>query len=200
MLWKENRAPPRPPEPFPVWRARVDNLRKGTVMSPNGSHPSEGAAVDATARDATAATVKDQRLPVRIVRFCNHLPWFTYLLLVYVVGQLLVEDPRSILFDVGGYQLTWVEVLYLLATMAAMVELLKVSHPGINNTNDALLMMGAAMVYLVLFILGTASVVGFGVFNNTEFFMLLFISWVQVIMGFTINGRTLKRAIGYAAE
>ncbi len=169
-------------------------------MLPNGSYPSDDETTSNAAKDATAATAKDRRIARKLVRICNRLPWFTYLLLVYIVAQWLVENPRNPMFEIGVYQLSWVEVLYLLAVLAAMVELLKVSEPGINNTNDALLMLGAGVVYLILFVLGMAQVNGFGLFNNTEFFMLTFISIVQVVMGFTINGRTLKRAIGYTAE
>ncbi|MFP4171413.1 MAG: hypothetical protein ACLFV4_00725 [Candidatus Hydrogenedentota bacterium] len=163
-------------------------------MEQNEEHPDAGAA-GAT----VVARTKRQRLADFFGR-CGVVPWFTYLFLLYIILQVTVSDMRAVFLSVGTYQLSWIEVLYLLATIVAMAELLKVSKPGINNTNEALFMLAVALVYLVVFVLGTAGINGFGIFNNTEFLMLLIISFTQVVMGFTINGRTLKRAIGYAAE
>lgn len=163
-------------------------------MEQNEEHPDEGAA---------GATVVARTKRQKVANFFGHcgvVPWFTYLFVLYIILQLAVTDMRAVFLSVGTYQLSWIEVMYLLATIVAMAELLKVSKPGINNTNEALFMLGVAMVYLVVFVLGTAGIRGFGIFNNTEFLMLLIISLTQVVMGFTINGRTLKRAIGYASE
>ncbi|MFO7774845.1 MAG: hypothetical protein R6W89_03515 [Candidatus Hydrogenedentota bacterium] len=160
----------------------------------NEEHPDAGAS-----GAAVVARTKRQKI-ANFFGYCGSVPWFTYLFLLYVILQLTVTDMRAVFLSMGTYQLSWIEVMYLLATIVAMAELLKVSKPGINNTNEALFMLAVALVYLVVFVLGTAGINGFGIFNNTEFLMLLIISFTQVVMGFTINGRTLKRAIGYAAE
>ncbi len=160
----------------------------------NGEHPEAGAA------GTTVVTRTRRQKTKNILEYLGVVPWFTYLFVLYIVVQLAVTDMRGIFFSVGTYQLSWVEVMYLMATMVAMAELLKVSKPGINNTTEALFMLAVGLVYLVAFLLGTVGTRGFGVFNNTEFLMLLVISWTQVVMGFTINGRTLKRAIGYASD
>ena len=101
---------------------------------------------------------------------------FAYILILYVIIELTVSNVRNILFDFGGYSLTWVEVMYLLATFVAMGELLRVSKPGIDNTREALAMLAVGIIYLVLFVLGAAGVGGFSIFSNTEFLMLMFIS------------------------
>ena len=160
----------------------------------NEEHPDEGAA------GATVVARTRRQKIGNFFGYCGVVPWFTYLFVLYIVVQLAVADMRAVFLSIGTYQLSWIEVMYLLATIVAMAELLKVSKPGINNTNEALFMLSVAIVYLVVFVLGTAGIDGFGIFNNTEFLMLLVISWTQVVMGFTINGRTLKRAIGYASE
>lgn len=167
-------------------------FREGSEQ--NEEHP------DAEAAGTTVVTRTRRQKTKNVVEYLGVVPWFTYLFVLYVVVQLAVEDMRAVFFSVGTYQVSWVEVMYLLATMVAMAELLKVSKPGINNTNEALFMLAVGLIYLVAFVLGTAGINGFGIFNNTEFLMLLIISFTQVVMGFTINGRTLKRAIGYAAE
>ncbi len=163
-------------------------------MEQNEEHPDAGAA------GATVVARSKRQKIGNFLGYCGVVPWFTYLFVLYIVVQLAVADMRAVFLSIGTYQLSWIEVMYLLATMVAMAELLKVSKPGINNTNEALFMLAVAMVYLVVFVLGTAGISGFGIFHNTEFLMLLVISWTQVVMGFTINGRTLKRAIGYASE
>ncbi len=127
-------------------------------------------------------------------RFMRNFPGFVYILIVYVLVGLLVPDTRAILFTVfGSYSLTTVEILYLLGTFTAMAELLRVSKPGIDNTIEALFMLGVGIVYLFLLMLGALRIPGFGIFGNTEFLMLTMISAFQVIMAFIINARTLKR-------
>ena len=80
--------------------------------------------------------------------------------------------------------------------MVALVEQMKVSHPGIDNTMEALGMIGMGVVQLILFVLGTAKVAGFGIFNNTEFLVLTFISLAAAGVAVLINARTLRRTIG----
>jgi hypothetical protein len=96
----------------------------------------------------------------------------------------------------GPYQLSWVEVLLVVASVLALVEQMKVSHPGIDNTMEALGMIGMGVVQLILFVLGTAKVAGFGIFNNTEFLVLTFISLAAAVVAVLINARTLRRTIG----
>jgi hypothetical protein len=128
------------------------------------------------------------------------IPLFTFLLLFYVVIELSVENVRSVIFTVGSYSLTWVEIIYLCATVMAMAELLRVSKPGIDNTKEALFMGGIWVVYLVLFLLGATRIEMLRIFNNTEFLILTLIGLSQVILAFMINARTLKRTIDYTGD
>jgi hypothetical protein len=80
--------------------------------------------------------------------------------------------------------------------MMAMVEQLRVSHPGIDNTVEAILMAAIAAVQVLLFALGAAGVSNLGIFNNTEFLMLTLISMTQAVVAILINARTLRRTIG----
>jgi hypothetical protein len=96
------------------------------------------------------------------------VPGFLYVLVLYIAGKFVFADPRAILLQWGEYQLTSVEVLMVAAAMVAMAEQLRVSHPGIDNTVEAILMAAVAALQVLLFALGAAGVAGLGIFNNTS--------------------------------
>jgi hypothetical protein len=126
----------------------------------------------------------------------KYVPGFLYILVLYVAGKFAFSDPRAILIQWSDYQLTWVEVLLVGAAMVAMAEQLRVSHPGIDNTVEAILMAAVAAVQVLLFALGAAGVQPLGIFNNTEFLLLTLISTTQAVVAILINARTLRRTIG----
>src|SRR5215831_12751603 len=126
----------------------------------------------------------------------KYVPGFAYILVLFVIGKLIFPDPRAILVQWNGYHLSWVEVLMVGAAMMAMAEQLRVSHPGIDNTIEAILMAAIAGVQVLLFALAAADVRPLGIFNNTEFLMLTLISMTQAIVAILINARTLRRTIG----
>jgi hypothetical protein len=125
----------------------------------------------------------------------RYIPLFLFVLILYLIGKSLIADPRSQV-GLGAYHLSWVEVLLVVASVAALLEQMKVSHPGIDNTIEALGMIGMGVLQLMLFIMGAASIKGFGIFNNTEFLVLAFISLVAAVIAVLINARTLRRTIG----
>jgi hypothetical protein len=127
-------------------------------------------------------------------------PGFFYILLLFIAGRFIFADPRATLFQWGKYHLSWVEVLMVGAAMMAMAEQLKVSHPGIDNTVEAILMGAMAGVQVLLFALGAAGVQPLAIFNNTEFLMLTLISITQAIVATMINARTLRRTIGVSGS
>jgi hypothetical protein len=126
----------------------------------------------------------------------KYVPGFLYILVLYVAGKFIFSDPRATLLQWGEYQLAWVEVLMVGAAMMAMAEQLRVSHPGIDNTIEAIMMVAIAAVQVLLFALGAAGVRALGIFNNTEFLMLTLISVTQAVVAILINARTLRRTIG----
>jgi hypothetical protein len=119
-----------------------------------------------------------------------------YILILFIVGQFIFTDPRAVLIQWREYHLSWVEVLMVGAAMTAMVEQLRVSHPGVDNTMEAIFMGAIAGVQVLLFALGAAGVRPLAMFNNTEFLMLTLISMTQAIVAAKINARTLRRMIG----
>ena len=146
----------------------------------------------ALAGRATAgqARVSEGRSAVRYV------PGFAYILALYIIGKLLFADPRATIVEWRDYHLSWVEILMVGAAMMAMAEQLRVSHPGIDNTVEAILMAAMAGIQVLLFALGAAGVQALSIFNNSEFLMLTLISMTQAIVAILINARTLRRTIG----
>jgi len=130
----------------------------------------------------------------------RYTPGFLYILILFVAGRLIFTDPRAILVQWGEYHLSWVEVLMVGAAMMAMVEQLRVSTPGVDNTIEALLMGAIAGVQVLLFALGATGVKALAMFNNTEFLMLTLISMTQAIVAVLINARTLRRTIGVGSN
>jgi hypothetical protein len=123
------------------------------------------------------------------------VPGFVYILLLYIIGRFVFPDPRVPLFDISGYQLSWVEVLLFTAAIVAMAEQVKVAKPGINNTTEVLLMGATAIIQIVLFALSAAKVPILSIFDNTEFFLLTLINLAQTAVAYQINSATLMRTI-----
>jgi hypothetical protein len=146
----------------------------------------------ARASSATAAHVQGTRRANPL----KYIPGFFYVLVFFIVGKLIFADPRATLVHWGEYHLSWVEVLLVAAAMMAMAEQLRVSHPGIDNTIEAILMGAIAGIQVLLFALGAAGVRPLAIFNNTEFLMLTVISMTQAVVAILINARTLRRTIG----
>jgi hypothetical protein len=150
-------------------------------------------------RNSDGALASTSAAHVQGVRRTNPLkytPGFLYILVFFIVGKLIFSDPRATLVQWGEYNLSWVEVLLVGAAMMAMAEQLRVSHPGVDNTIEAILMGAIASLQVLLFALGAAGVRPLAIFNNTEFLMLTVISMTQAIVAILINARTLRRTIG----
>jgi hypothetical protein len=134
--------------------------------------------------------------PLRRMHALKYVPGFLYILALFIVGKLIFADPRATLLHWGEYHLSWVEVLLVGAAMMAMAEQLRVSHPGIDNTIEAILMAAVASIQVLLFALGAAGVRVLSIFNSTEFVMLTLISMTQAVVAILVNARTLRRTIG----
>ena len=146
----------------------------------------------ARASTATAAYLQGPRRANPL----KYTPGFLYVLVFFIIGKLIFADPRATLVHWGEYNLSWVEVLLVGAAMMAMAEQLRVSHPGVDNTIEAIFMGAIASIQVLLFALGAAGVRPLAIFNNTEFLMLTVISMTQAIVAILINARTLRRTIG----
>jgi hypothetical protein len=126
----------------------------------------------------------------------RYIPGIAYILALYLAGTYFVPDARATLAEWRGYRISWVEFLLLAAAMLALADQLRVSHPGIDNTAEAILMAAAAAAMVLLFALAAAGVRGLGIFNSAEFLMLTLIGLTQAVVAILINARTLRRSIG----
>ncbi len=136
----------------------------------------------------------------RTASMLKYVPGFLYILVAYVIGAFAFSDPRASLLHWGAYELSWVEVLLVFAAMVGMSEQMKVSHPGIDNTMEAIVMAGMAGIQVLLLALGAFGVSAFAVFNRTEFLILTVISMTGAVIALLINARTLRRTIGVGDE
>ena len=100
------------------------------------------------------------------------IPGFAYLLALFVIGALVLPDPRATLIEVGPFTLSWVEIILLLSAVIASAEILKVSEPGVDNTGEVIAM---GMVAVIQFGLIIASLYDqkFVIFKTTESLMML---------------------------
>jgi hypothetical protein len=148
------------------------------------------------AHHVDAAVVSDaDRAHYRRSRFIGLIPGFVYILALFIFGQLFFFDPRATLLDIGGYRISWVEILLVTAAVMAMAEQIKVASPGVNNTTEVLLMGAIAIIQVVLFALAAAKVQSLAMFDNTEFLLLTIINMAQTAVAYQINSATLMRTI-----
>jgi hypothetical protein len=144
--------------------------------------------------DAAVASDTD-RVHYRKSRFLGLIPGFVYILALFIFGQLFIFDSRATLLDIGGYRISWAEILLVAAAIMAMAEQIKVANPGVNNTTEVLLMGAIAVIQVVLFALAAAKVQSLAMFDNTEFLLLTIINMAQTAVAYQINSATLMRTI-----
>ena len=125
----------------------------------------------------------------------RYIPYFLFVFVLYLLG-LVIKDARAPFLALGAYKLSWVEILLIVAAVLSLMEQMKVSHPGIDNTMEALTMVAMGVLQLVLWVLGAAQVGVFRIFSTTEFLELTFISLAAAVVAVLINARTLRRTIG----
>jgi hypothetical protein len=126
----------------------------------------------------------------------RYIPGFAYILALYLAGAYFFPDSRATLIEWRGYRVSWVELLLVAAAMVALAEQLRVSHPGIDNTVEALMMAAMAGAFVLLFALAAAGVGGLGIFNSAEFLLLTLLGVAQTVVAILVNARTLRRSIG----
>jgi hypothetical protein len=129
----------------------------------------------------------------------RYVPYFSLILILYIIGRMVGFDQGA-LFKGTEYVITWPEFLLILSAVMALAEQMKVSHPGIDNTMEALTQVFMGVLQLVLFVLGVAGVAGFGWFSNTGFMMQTFISLSASIVAVLINARTLRRTMALGGD
>ena len=125
----------------------------------------------------------------------RYVPGFVYVLALYIVGAFLFPDHRAAVAQWRVYSISWAEALLVLAALVALLEQLKVSHPGVDNTIEAIMMAAMAGALVLLFALGAAGVPRLGIFNTAEFLLLTVIGLTEAVVAILINARSLRRSI-----
>src|SRR5262245_43616911 len=93
----------------------------------------------------------------------RYIPGFLYILALYIAGTYLFPDRSAALIEWRGYSMSWTEALLVAAALVALLGQLKVSHPGGDNTGEAILMSAMAGVLVLLFALAVAGVPQLGI-------------------------------------
>jgi hypothetical protein len=128
----------------------------------------------------------------------RYIPGFAYVLALYVAGTFLFPDHRATLVEWRGYTVSWTEALLVVAALVALVDLLRVSQPGIDNTVEAIMMAAVAGIQVLLFALAAAGVLPLGMFNTAEFLLLTLVGMTQAVVAILVNARSLRRSIDLA--
>lgn len=123
------------------------------------------------------------------------IPWFTYVLLLYILGALWFNGPRAILFSVRGEMVTWGEVVVFIAGIVALMEVFKVSKPGVDNAIEVWLIVAFAAVQAVLIALSVAWPEWLWFMQTPENIMLFVLNGVQGFLAQRVNARSLVRTI-----
>jgi hypothetical protein len=126
----------------------------------------------------------------------RYIPGFAYVLALYIAGTFLFPDHRASLLEWGGFTVSWAELLLVIAALVALVEQLRVSKPGIDNTVEAIMMAAMAGIQVLLFALAAAGgIPSLGMFKTAEFLLLTVIALAQAVLAILINARSLRRTI-----
>jgi hypothetical protein len=126
----------------------------------------------------------------------RYIPGFAYVLALYIAGTFLFPDHRAALVEWGGYTASWTEALLVVAALVALIEQLRVSVPGIDNTVEAIMMAAVAGIYVLLFALAAAGgIPALGMFKTAEFLLLTVLALAQAVIAILINARSLRRSI-----
>ena len=131
-----------------------------------------------------------------VLRF---VPYFLFILILYVIIKAL-GLPLHSLVGKDNWAVSWGEILLILTAVVALAEQMKVSHPGIDNTTEALTMVFMGIAQLVLFVLGVAGVVGFHIFNDFSFLVQTVLSLSASVVAVMINARTLRRTMALGGD
>jgi hypothetical protein len=123
------------------------------------------------------------------------IPFILYNLLTIMGIDLngsLVGDGITMMSG-GIWKLTWGDLLLLIGIVVLFIEIVKATYTGTASMIDHGLSMIVFIAFLVQFLLVNQAA-------TSVFFLLLMISLIDVIAGFTIGIRVAKRDIGFGGD
>ncbi|HIP52870.1 MAG TPA: hypothetical protein EYH03_02505 [Chromatiales bacterium] len=130
------------------------------------------------------------------MKYIAAIPLFTYLLIAYFI-VLTGSDPASLnqpiaefnLFSGAQFHLSTNGIFLMLGTVALFIEMIKATRTGGASVLDHILSTLVFVAFLVTFL--TVKDAG-----SEAFFVLMLMSLVDVIAGFTITIASARRDIG----
>lgn len=178
------------------------------------------------ATDTNTSTLATSAVVARpqgfVMRVLTRTSGFLLLLGAYILFKLIPELPYIPDLDwratvaVGNYGFASVDLFYIAIVAAALRDLERVSHPGVDNTHEAREVQVTANVMMGLFIVGVVLnlVIWLGwapvdlwiidwisrAFSSTEFLVLMVVVQGTAPICYKVNARTLKRTIDYGAH
>lgn len=127
---------------------------------------------------------------------------FPLLLLVFVAynvmafwepGSLWAETLRVNMMSGASLTLQWADVLILAALFLLFVEVLKAARVGSLTIIDHIMSTGVFIAMLVEFLLVPQA-------GTAPFFMLLGISLIDVVAGYSISIRSARRDVAFGMD
>ncbi len=122
-------------------------------------------------------------------------PFTAYLIALYAGLAFFEVDLRREIFSSGTFVASGVDILYPATAALFLTELLRVTHPGVDNSTQCNFMLGTLIVGIILFTLGVAGTPQLALFARTEFAMLLFLAAIQSPIANKLNSRTATRGM-----
>jgi len=133
------------------------------------------------------------------MRFIVAFPLLLLVLIAYNVmafwepGSLWAEAIRVNMMSGASLALQWADVLILAALFLLFVEVLKAARVGSLTIIDHIMSTGVFIAMLVEFLLVPQA-------GTAPFFMLLGISLIDVVAGYSISIRSARRDVAFGMD
>jgi hypothetical protein len=123
------------------------------------------------------------------------IPFAVYNIIAFITPGVSWTATVTTVHMMSGqdWVLTWEDIIVGFAILLLAVEIMKATRIGIRTIIDHMLAMALFIVMLVEFLLVERA-------GTSTFFLLLMISLVDVLVGFTVSVRTSQRQVEIQAE
>jgi len=150
---------------------------------------------------ATMAHVADKKLKKQSwflrasKRIGLFVPSMMWVVLVYFLLSLNGVSQETAIFSFpNGTSLLVNDIIYLFMTITVLIDVMKVSLPGMDNSIEAQLMNYSSMLMGVFFVLAFTTE-EFKMFATAQFAVMVMVNFLAAFVAIKVNARTLKRTI-----
>ncbi len=140
--------------------------------------------------------VKGESWALKVVKKTFHwIPVMVWIIGLYFVISLFGIKPHQEIFTLPNNTMILVsDVFYLIMSSLILLDLYKVSVPGIDNSWEAQFMNYVSMIMVILFVLAFFSP-EFEMFATPQFAIMTILNFIAALVAVKVNARTLKRTI-----